>query len=62
MSGSLMLTSPRPSDYAEIIGRVQEDGSLREETMAFLPPGSFDLDTYNEVVKLSNGKFSSLFV
>jgi replication factor A3 len=47
--------------YAEVTGKVNDDGSLTELNMCNFGD-DFDLDSYDKVVELSHGKFSSLFM
>lgn len=63
MPESPLHSTSRPSEFVEIVGVVAADGSVREQLTAYLPTSGtpFDLDTYNEVVKLSVGKFAAIF-
>jgi hypothetical protein len=60
---SQLHAASRPSEFVEVVGVAAADGSIREQLTAFLPSGGspFDLDTYNEIVKMSAGKYASLF-
>lgn len=63
LADSPLVTGSRPTDFVEIVGQVAETGAVDEKLLAFLPAGGqpFDLDTYNEFVKLSTEKFSAMF-
>ncbi|KDD74044.1 hypothetical protein H632_c1625p0 [Helicosporidium sp. ATCC 50920] len=59
---TVFLRGAAPSDsYIEVEGNVESPNTIRET--ACTPFGNnFDLSNYNELCKLSNGQYKSLFM
>ncbi|KAK2076420.1 hypothetical protein QBZ16_000945 [Prototheca wickerhamii] len=59
---TVMLRGAAPSDlFVEVEGLVDSPTTLKEDSSTGFG-NSFDLGNYNELCKLSNGEFKSLFV
>mmetsp|Transcript_7462 Transcript_7462/g.10261 ORF Transcript_7462/g.10261 Transcript_7462/m.10261 type:complete len:106 (+) Transcript_7462:85-402(+) len=48
------------STYVEVIGRVR-DATTVEELKSIQVDDSFDLETYNQMLRYSSGKYAALF-
>mmetsp|Transcript_12359 Transcript_12359/g.30306 ORF Transcript_12359/g.30306 Transcript_12359/m.30306 type:complete len:110 (-) Transcript_12359:280-609(-) len=59
--GNLQSGTPYDSQFVEIIGRVVDARTIEEEMHTNLGQ-NIDMKLYNEMVKLSTGKYSQLFM
>mmetsp|Transcript_14979 Transcript_14979/g.17963 ORF Transcript_14979/g.17963 Transcript_14979/m.17963 type:complete len:107 (+) Transcript_14979:36-356(+) len=60
VTGSVDAKKYQSSTYIEVIGRVR-DATTVEELKSIQVDESFDLETYNQMLRYTSGKYATLF-